>query len=99
MEALLQYTVTPGQFSSEYTVIGRQADGRVFSFFVPQEDVECARRPNLGEAVEGWVRVQVCQHVGHRAIVRLPRESFESGQYVTVEESQLQISPPSPALP
>jgi hypothetical protein len=93
MEALLRSTISPGQFSSEYTVVGKDVNDKVFSFFAPRDYVVCDKPPAGRESAEGWVRVQVWHDYGNRVVVRLPFESFESGQYVTVVAGQLQRSP------
>jgi hypothetical protein len=93
MEALLRSTVSPGQFSAEYTVVGKDVNGKLFSFFAPRGYVVCDKPPTGKESTEGWVRVQVWQDYGNRVVVRLPFESFESGQYVTAAAGQLRRVP------
>ncbi len=80
--------VFPGQFSSEYAVEGEQAGGERFSLFAPTKFVECDETPTRDRAVSGWLTVSLWQLAGDRAIVRLPRESFESGRFVTVSLGQ-----------
>ena len=41
-------------------------------------------------AVEGWIKVTIWEDQGDRLVVRLPRESFESGLFVTISSAQLQ---------
>ena len=93
MESWLRCTVTPGQFTGEYAVRGEQFNGSVFSFFAPEEYVAQAEAVENGRHADAWVRVHVWGQKGNLAVVRLPRESFESGQYVTVPTDQLTTTP------
>jgi hypothetical protein len=82
--------VYPGQFSDEYAVGGEQADGERFSLFVPIDYVKPDQPPTRDSSVEGWLQVWVWEPSGNTAVVKLPRESFESGRFVTVRLDQLQ---------
>ncbi len=84
----LPCSVSPGQFPSEYAVSGTQYNGKGFSLFAPREMVR-----SVAPAADGWVQVQVVDRKGDLALVRLPAESFENGQYVTVQTSLLQTTP------
>jgi hypothetical protein len=88
----LSCSVSPGQFPSEYAVAGRQHDGKCFSLFAPRETVSLPT-PDGGE---GLLRVQVVGCKDDLVLVRLPAQTLENGQYVTVAASQLQAAPPSP---
>ena len=91
MEALLRCYVSPGMFSGEAAVRGKTAGGSKFSLFVSEAFVE----PNLSAAgdqtVEGWVRVEVIAREGALILVRLPGQTFENGQTVTVRDDQVEI--------
>ena len=39
MEHWLSCTITPGEFSEEFAVTGRQSNGTLFSLFAPESDV------------------------------------------------------------
>ena len=93
MEHQIRCKVFPGQFSSEYAVDGVQATGSRFSLFAPLKAVEADEPPTRDRAVDGWLKVLVWDQAGDRVIVRLPRESFESGWFVTVSLSQFKTRP------
>ena len=85
----LSCSVGPGQFPSEYAVAGRQHDGKCFSLFAPRETVSLPT-PAAGE---GLLRVQVVGRKDELVLVRLPAETLENGQYVTVAAGQLHAAP------
>ncbi len=85
----LPCSVSPGQFPTEYAVSGMQYNGKGFSLFAPQETVV---PPPSGEG-EGLVQVEVVDRRGELALVRLPAQSFENGQHVTVSGKTLQAAP------
>jgi hypothetical protein len=85
--------VFPRQFSSEFAVKGVQANGTGFSLFAPATTVETDEPPTRDRAVDGWLEVQLWEQAGDQAVVRLPRESFESGRFVTMTMSQLKTRP------
>jgi hypothetical protein len=93
MNCQIRCKVFPGQFSSEYAVEGVQVTGERFSLFAPVNAVETDEPPTRDRAVDGWLKVGIWELAGSRAIVRLPRESFESGQFVTVSVSQFKTRP------
>jgi hypothetical protein len=93
MEYQIRCKVFPGQFSSEYAVEGIQADGAKFSLFAPTRAVEPDEPPTRDRAVDGWLKVTIWQQTDDHAVVRLPRESFESGRFVTVPVSMLKSRP------
>jgi hypothetical protein len=93
MNSQIRCKVFPGQFSSEYAVEGVQDSGERFSLFAPVSAVEADEPPTRDRAVDGWLKVGVWELAGSRAIVRLPRESFESGRFVTVSVSQFKTRP------
>ena len=76
--------VSPGQFPSEYALSGTQYNGKSFSLFAPSDAV----RVEPGRD-RGLVRVDVVDARGDLALVRLPSETFENGQYVTVKSAEL----------
>lgn len=92
-EYQIRCKVFPGQFSGEYAVEGVQANGEKFSLFAPEKFVEAEESPTRDRAVEGWLKVSIWQQAGERFIVRLPRESFESGRFVTVSVSSFKTRP------
>src|SRR5262249_53186667 len=93
MEAQIRCKVFPGQFSGEYAVGAVQANGERFSLFAPAKAVEPDEPPTRDRAVDGWLKVVVCEQAAGRAVVKLPRESFESGRFVTVDVSQFKVRP------
>ena len=92
-EYQIRCKVFPGQFSGEYAIAGTQTNGRDFSLFAPAKSVETDETPTRDRTVDGWLKVQVWQVAGDRVIVKLPRESFESGHFVTVSLSQFKDRP------
>lgn len=86
----LQCVVVPGQFSDEYAVCARQSSGKEFSLFASHDDVECEKTPTHQHPQKGWLRVSVLEQQKDHAIVRLPQQSFECGQFATVSVSELQ---------
>src|SRR5438093_1501468 len=93
MEHWVLCRVYPGQFSVEYAVVVRQADGGDVSLFVPQDWVECEGVPALDRPVSGWLRVALIEKKEHVALVFLPRSTLENGQYVTIHLDQLEARP------
>ena len=90
MRAFIPCRVYPGQFSSEYAVEATQQGGAPFSLFVPTRYVEPVETPTRDHTVEGRLQVIIVQDRDGVAIVRLPRESFESGRFVVVSSDQLE---------
>lgn len=91
MEALLRCQVNRGMFSGEVAVRGKTAGGTEFSLFVPEDFVE-ANRPTTGDqTVDGWIRVDVLAREGALILVRLPGQTFENGQTVTVRDDQVEL--------
>jgi hypothetical protein len=95
-QAWLQCTVTPGQFSSEYAVSAEKSDGSGFSLFAPRGVLKIPQEPSHDSPVEGLLRVDLWDQRGDLVIVRLPAQTLEDGQFVTVKMSQLQPGPSSP---
>jgi hypothetical protein len=87
----LETTVSPGQFPDEYAVSGQQYDGRTFSLFASADTVREAW-PGAGQ---GRVLVDVIDRREDLCLVRLPAQTIENGQHVTVRASQLEHSPPA----
>ena len=85
----LPCSVSYGQFPNEYAVAGTQYNEKGFSLFAPKETVSA---PNSGEG-EGLIEVEVVDRRGELALVRLPAQTFENGQHVTVNATTLQSSP------
>jgi hypothetical protein len=88
MGKLLRCKVYPGQFTGEFAVGATQINGERLSLFVPEEYVEWEQEPTRDRAVDGWIRVEIWEQTGDSALVKLPRESFESGWFVTVGLTQ-----------
>ena len=92
MRNFVRCKVYPGQFSDEFAVSGQQADGERFSLFVPVQYVKPDQEPTRDTSVEGWLQVSLWEQSGANVVVKLPRESFESGRFVTIGTDQLQYS-------
>lgn len=93
MDNCLRCQVTPGMFSGEVAVRGTTADGTEFSLFVSEEFVDCSEPVTEGRPVDGWLSVEVLAREDNLALVRLPGQTFENGQTVTVLDSQLELRP------
>ncbi len=89
MDANFRCKVFPGQFSSELSIEGVQADGEKFSLFAPVKYVTSDEPVTRDRSVEGWLKVWVWEDQGEKVLVRLPCESFESGLFVTILAAQL----------
>ena len=89
MQQWLTCSIGPGQFPTEYAVSGVQQNGKAFSLFAPRDSVS----PLSDE--KGLVRVDVVDKRGDLVLVRLPAQTFENGQHVTVKASDLQAAPPA----
>jgi hypothetical protein len=96
MENWLSCTISSGQFAKEFGVDGHQFNGRVFSLFVPGEVVEYRQAPTKEQPTPGWVRVEVLEIQGDLVLVRLPRETFQNGAFITVKAEQLRTPPSLP---
>ena len=79
----LPCTVGPGQFPTESAVSGHQHGGKLFSLFAPRRMV---KEDGKGG---GWVRVSLVDERDGLALVRLPAQTFENGQHVTVARTSL----------
>ena len=93
MEVLLRCQVSRGMFSGEVAVRSKTAYGIEFSLFVAEEFVEADLSATADAAVEGWLRVEVLAREGALMLVRLPGQTFENGQTVTVRDSEVEIRP------
>lgn len=81
----LRCQVSPGQFSSEFSVLVYDFTGREWSLFADRVFVHCDTEPHDRHHVEGWMDVDLyVQANGH--MVRLPSPILESGQkYLSVK--------------
>lgn len=92
MDAKLRCKVFPGQFTAEFAIEGTQSDGNKFSLFAPASLVTSDEPPTRDRSVDGWLQISIWEEKGATTLVRLPRESFEIGRFVTVHSSQLETS-------
>lgn len=99
METWLECEISSGQFEGERGVDGKQHDGTPFSFFAAADSVKSEKAPTNGKTVRGWVKVEVLQREGDLVLVRLPRQTFQGGPFVTVNASQLETPPPKKKQP
>jgi hypothetical protein len=81
----LSCSISPGQFPTEFAIVGTDHDGKGFSLFAPREFTV----PSKDSEGIGLVRVDVIDQKGDLILVRLPGQTFENGQYVTVKASDL----------
>ncbi len=93
METWLRCKVTPGQFSNEYAVQGERFDGRGFSLFAWERDVDTDFTTSKDVPAGAWLRVEVLDQSNDKVLVRLPSPCFENGDTVSVQAAQLKVSP------
>ena len=91
MDALLRCQVSPGMFSGEVAVRSRAADGTEFSLFVSDDFGECDRAIPADGSVDGWLCVEVLASEGPLVLVRLPDQTFENGQTLTVRDTEVEL--------
>jgi hypothetical protein len=85
----LRCEASPGQFPKELAITGKMASGRVFSLFAHETYVFCDSQPSEGRSVSAWLRVDIiCEQDGN-AVIRLPRQTLENGQFVVVKQEQV----------
>ena len=89
MELSIRCKVYPGQFSGEFAVSGAQYNGEAFSLFVPERLVATDETVTRDSAVDGWLKAKLYERDGDLLVVNLPRESLESGRFVTVSLAQV----------
>jgi hypothetical protein len=89
----LRCQVSRGLFSGEVAIRGTTADGTEFSLFVSDDFVEFDAPVGDSGPVDGWLRVEVLVREGPLVLVRLPGQTFENGQTVTVRDCQLELRP------
>ena len=90
MEMLLRCQVSDGQLADEYAIEGKRHDGTGFSLFVPLESVEISSPITELESVPGWLHVVVEKRKDDLCLIRLPRQTLDNGQFITVRTSQLE---------
>ncbi len=83
-------TVEVSMFSGEVAVRGRSADGTEFSLFVSDYFVEFDQAIPTDSSVDGWLCVEVLAYEGPLLLVRLPGQTFENGQTVTVRDTEVE---------
>ncbi len=93
MDAMLRCQVSPGMFSGEVAVRGQAADGTEFSLFVSDDFVEYDQTIPADGSVKGWLCVDVLAREGALLLVRLPGQTFENGQTVTVRDTEVEARP------
>jgi hypothetical protein len=93
-ETWLRCGVSPGMFDNEAGVDGRQFDGSVFSFFAPADTVDHGDQElTRGECIPGWVRVEIISRKDNLVLVKLPRQTFQNGAFITVTGDHLETRP------
>jgi hypothetical protein len=96
MENWLRCKLYPGQFEGEFGVDGLQHDGTAFSLFAPKTSIKVDDQPTGDKDTLGWVKVQVLDRRDDLALVKLPRQTFQNGHFVTVKVSELERPLPAP---
>jgi hypothetical protein len=93
MQAELRCQVYPGQFSSEFTVVVEEFQGRRYSLFASRDEVRVGQDPTQDAPAEGWLRVQVIGDEGNNVLVQLPHSTIENGPYLAVRRDQIRFTP------
>ena len=90
MDAWIDCDVFPGQFSGEVAVTVRGLSGKPLSLFASKGDVDFPidELQSRGQS-KGHIRVEIVEEQGQLAMVRLPRETLENGQHITVKISEI----------
>ena len=94
MSKWLSCSISPGQFPTEFAVAGRhytdKGGVKGYSLFAPIDSVI-----SLSSAAEGpgLVQVDVIDSKDDLVLVKLPAQTFENGQHITVKQSELQDKP------
>ena len=86
----LKCKIGVGQFTGEFAVSGVEFNGKGFSLFVPEDVLEFDGDPVGDETVNGWLQVAVTGQQDQLLLVRLPRQTLENGQSITVNQSQVE---------
>ena len=89
MEAWLECSVAPGQFTGEYAVKIETSDGQSVSLFVPTTTVDVKNPPQSGRFISGQLRVELVSEREGVALVCLPRETLENVRHITVNTGAL----------
>lgn len=89
MEKWLECTISPGQFTGEYSVRGILFDGTGFCLFAEETDLRFSRKPQQDNPVQGLIRVASGQLKDDLLLVSLPQATFENGQTITVRADQV----------
>lgn len=77
----LKCDISEGQFSGEFAVSGEDAGGKAFSLFAREQDVDHQR---------SLLRIEQLAKGNGMILVRLPEDTLENGNTVTVRQEQLQ---------
>jgi hypothetical protein len=86
----LNCKISPGQFTGEYAVRGKMFNAKEFSLFAPKKDLQFNEETfEKGGSVEGSICVIKLQEKGDLVLVELPQPTFENGQTITVNASQV----------
>ena len=84
----LPCSVSPGQFPNEYAISGTQHNGKGFSLFAPASAVY-----QIPDREEGFLQIRVVDRKNDLVLIRLPAQTFENGQHITVQAALLQTTP------
>ncbi len=90
----LRCRIAHGMFDSEFAASGPLFDGKMFSLFVPKEQVLYEKEPMPRGHAVGWLPVEVWERKGDLVLVRLPQENLGGGYFVTVKADQVRSDAP-----
>ena len=90
MDTWIECVVVPGQFSGEYAVQIDTYDGKSLILFARDDEVELEGPVGGSGPKRARLAASIVDRSGDLLLVRLPRQTLENGQYVTLKESQIQ---------
>jgi hypothetical protein len=90
MNQWLKCKVSHGQFSNEFAIQGKLFDGTGFSLFAEKEDVRFEKGLEIGQTVDGFVRVDILQEVGDLYLLSLPKPTMQNSPFITVEKGEVE---------
>jgi hypothetical protein len=86
----LRCRAVAGQFSDEFAISGKDYAGQEYFLFTEKANI--FPYPIEGE-IDSFVRVEVIDSDGEFVLIKLPGQTLENGQTITVCRSELEKSP------
>jgi hypothetical protein len=89
MTKWLDCTISPGQFTGEYSVRGEIFNGSGFCLFAERDKLRFDEEPKEGKSVMGMIRVVPGAQKDDLLLVTLPQPTLENGQTITVRANRV----------